>query len=87
MIITAKFASVCPCCSGRITPGAKVEWNKGSKASHVACGTASASYSRVPVRGATFAGSASRGRWTGCRCGSIEDQPRDSDCASCQHDY
>lgn len=24
--------------------------------------------------------------WTGCRCGSIEDRPRDSDCASCQHD-
>lgn len=28
-----------------------------------------------------------RGRWTGCSCGSIEDHPRDSDCASCQHDY
>jgi len=25
--------------------------------------------------------------WTGCRCGSIEGRPRDSDCASCQHDY
>lgn len=29
----------------------------------------------------------SGGRWTGCSCGSIEDRPRDSDCASCQHDY
>lgn len=28
-----------------------------------------------------------RGRWTGCRCGSIDGQPRNSDCASCQHDY
>lgn len=28
-----------------------------------------------------------RGRWTGCSCGSIEDHPRPSDCASCQHDY
>jgi hypothetical protein len=27
-----------------------------------------------------------RGRRTGCACGSIEDSPRDSDCASCQHD-
>jgi len=27
-----------------------------------------------------------RGTWTGCRCGSIEENPRDSDCASCQHD-
>jgi len=25
--------------------------------------------------------------WTGCSCGSIEGQPRRSDCASCQHDY
>ena len=26
-------------------------------------------------------------RWTGCSCGSIEGRPRNSDCASCQHDY
>ena len=26
------------------------------------------------------------GRRTGCRCGSIEDEPRDSDCRQCQHD-
>jgi len=26
----------------------------------------------------------SRGRWTGCSCGSIEDQPRKSDCRSCR---
>ena len=25
--------------------------------------------------------------WTGCSCGSIEGRPRNSDCASCQHDY
>lgn len=37
MNITAKFASVCPCCSQRIQPGSKVEWTKGSKARHVAC--------------------------------------------------
>lgn len=29
----------------------------------------------------------SRTGWTGCSCGSIEGRPRDSDCASCQHDY
>ena len=28
-----------------------------------------------------------RRRRTGCSCGSLEDFPRDSDCASCQHDY
>jgi hypothetical protein len=37
MIIVAKFASVCPCCSARIAVGAKVEWSKGEKARHVAC--------------------------------------------------
>jgi len=37
MTITAKFATVCPCCSQRIQPGSKVEWTKGSKARHVAC--------------------------------------------------
>lgn len=37
MIITAKFASVCPCCSIRIVAGSKVEWSKGSPARHVAC--------------------------------------------------
>lgn len=28
----------------------------------------------------------SRGRWSGCSCGSIEDQPRASDCRQCQYD-
>lgn len=40
MIITAKFASVCPCCSARIDVGTKVEWSKGSKARHVTCASA-----------------------------------------------
>jgi hypothetical protein len=42
MIITAKFASVCPCCNSRIVPGNKVEWTKGSPARHTACGSAPA---------------------------------------------
>lgn len=37
MIITAKFAATCPCCSAQIKVGEKVEWTKGSKARHVAC--------------------------------------------------
>lgn len=40
MIITAKFASVCPCCSNRIAVGSKVEWSKGEKAKHVNCASA-----------------------------------------------
>lgn len=37
MIITAKFPAVCPCCSGRINAGDKIEWSKGEKAKHVGC--------------------------------------------------
>ena len=29
----------------------------------------------------------SSGARTGCRCGSREDDPRDSDCWQCRHDY
>jgi hypothetical protein len=44
MIITAKFASTCPCCDGAIQVGSKIEWTKGSKACHVACSGAKESF-------------------------------------------
>ena len=77
MTITAKYASLCPCCNQPITPGTKVEWSKGSKARHVACASSDA----APA--VTYAGRgnvadmprrSSRGgsRWTGCSCGSRE---------------
>jgi len=37
VVITAKFASVCPKCSLRIAEGARVNWERGQKAAHVAC--------------------------------------------------
>lgn len=37
MTIVAKFKSVCPCCSKPIRVGERVEWERGSKAMHVAC--------------------------------------------------
>jgi hypothetical protein len=46
MVITAKFASVCPCCNARIAVGSRVEWSKGASARHVAC-AGSAPVSRV----------------------------------------
>jgi hypothetical protein len=48
VIITAKFASTCPCCGKPIAVGSKVNWSKGSKGTHVSCGSAptSASASR-----------------------------------------
>ena len=101
MTITAKFASVCPCCNVRITPGAKVEWSKGSPARHVACTSSSTTQSapaymtmtRVMVadmpRRQSFGGS----RRTGCSCGSRElscgtTGPGRSGrmCESCKHD-
>lgn len=51
MTITAKFASVCPCCGARIVPGTRVEWSKGSPAKHVACvGKPVAATASRPVR-------------------------------------
>jgi hypothetical protein len=93
MTITAKFASVCPCCNVRIQPGSKVEWSKGEKARHVACtgGSAESSYTSGPRRaGPTGARRVSAsnglGRRTGCSCGSQEGGIKASDCWTCKHD-
>ena len=84
MIITAKFASVCPCCSQRIVPGSKVEWSKGSPAKHTACAQGPAStVSAAPAR-RSYAGR--RGTWTGCSCGSVKEYSKPSDCWTCKHD-
>ena len=45
MIISAKFASVCPKCGKSITVGSKVEWERGSKAKHADCKAPSATAS------------------------------------------
>lgn len=50
MIITAKFASVCPSCAGRIEAGSKVEWVKGEKARHVKCPAAGTAARATPPR-------------------------------------
>ena len=43
---------------------------------------ATASLDRAPAARTTRR----RGTWTGCRCGSVEEYAKDSDCARCQHD-
>jgi hypothetical protein len=71
MIIVAKFASTCPCCSRPITVGAKVEWSRGAKAVHVACVGQAAS--AAPTAASRPARSFSRrpaGRRNGCSCGA-----------------
>jgi hypothetical protein len=95
MTITAKFASVCPCCNVRITPGAKVEWTKGTPARHVTCGTPAGAptitMTRVSVADMPRRSSHGRGRWTGCSCGSREDArgnliSSERNCFTCDHD-
>lgn len=96
MIITAKFASVCPCCSQRIVPGSKVEWSKGSPAKHTACSqgpaavVASASSRAWVAPGARGRAYARRsGLWNGCSCGAREmpDGSLSSNaCAQCRYD-
>ena len=87
MVIIAKFASICPCCSVRIVPGAQVEWTKGSPAKHVACGPTTVTMTRPAA--APRARSAARGKWNGCSCGARE-MPDGSlsgnACWTCRHD-
>lgn len=92
MVITAKFASVCPACNARIEVGSKVEWTKGEKARHVSCGSSTAAGALVGVVKVSRPSYTARrsyelyGRRTGCRCGSIDGKPRESDCRQCQYD-
>src|SRR5688572_29691290 len=37
MTITARFSSICPVCRTEIAAGARVEWNRGERARHLAC--------------------------------------------------
>lgn len=100
MTISAKFATVCPCCNNRINVGDKVEWTKGSKARHVACAASTAlptgngariTMAALSAHVATLPRSRGYSRRTGCSCGSREDSsgdliPSDRNCASCEHD-
>jgi hypothetical protein len=85
MIIIAKFAGTCPCCSVRIDVGNKVEWSKGEKAKHVACG-GSSTVSKSVARPAARTSSRRSGTWTGCSCGSVTEYSKSSDCWTCRHD-
>jgi len=85
MIITAKFASTCPSCSRYISPGDKVEWTKGAKATHVNCSAAPRSVGAKAARKSLY------GRRTGCSCGSRENSageliPSKNNCWNCTFD-
>lgn len=70
--------------------GWRVPADKASAARALVSGSGSKSNSGGTVASsrARTSGSSgySRGRRTGCSCGSIEDQPRASDCWQCRHD-
>jgi hypothetical protein len=65
---------------GRWDPSAKgwrVPSDRAEQARSLVSGAPSGTYHRAPSRRVTR---------TGCRCGSVEEYSRDSDCWSCRHD-
>lgn len=60
MIITARFASICPCCSVRIEAGSSVEWTRGEKAKHPACAGVTMPASTPVTAGPSVASTTSR---------------------------
>ncbi len=83
MTITAKYAATCSACRRPILPGQRIEWSKGQPVRHTTCGTADST--SAPARNRR------PGKWTGCACGSREDQhgqliPARNNCAQCEFD-
>lgn len=60
MVIIAKYASTCPCCSTAIRPGEQVEWSKGAKATHVRCASRATS---APASGYAQRVTSQRAAW------------------------
>jgi hypothetical protein len=54
MTITARYASTCPNCSRPIAVGSQVNWSRGRKAVHVACGRASTPTRQRVARGRRY---------------------------------
>lgn len=66
-------------------------WDAGRKAWMVPASKADAARALVataPKQSFVRRGGSSRrrGTWTGCRCGSVEEYSKDSDCWTCKHD-
>ena len=58
MVFRAKFSGTCPVCGKHINEGDEINWEKGRKATHKACGNVAAPSAPAPYR--------KRGR--GCTC-------------------
>ena len=88
MIITAKYASTCPCCRQSIQVGSKVEWSKGSPARHTSCGsTPAAQITAAPARRSHARRSPDGERYVkrGCcwECGAYGPLTQDGECGHC----
>jgi|GEM_PF-2802873 len=71
------------------TKGWRVPTEKAAEATKlVAAAGASrgAPLSPDALRSVAPSSDAIRGRWSGCKCGSIDGRPRPSDCAQCAYD-
>jgi hypothetical protein len=67
--------------------GTKEFWVAADLVEEITESTPSAArYGSYRTIGARMAERQRRTGWTGCSCGSIEGQPRDSDCWECRHD-
>jgi hypothetical protein len=91
MVITAKFASTCPCCSARQV-GSKVEWAKGSAAKHVTCAPAAGASTVTAAPASRGRSYARRSAPTGERyvkrgscweCGAFGPLTADGECGHC----
>ena len=49
MIITSKYNSVCTVCNASINQGDRCDWQRGQRATHVACAAQAARPATVPV--------------------------------------
>lgn len=94
MTITAKYAATCSTCRQTISPGAKIEWIKGSPVRHTTCAAGPSVAASRLVTSARAAGMSVRyasrpscgGTRTGCSCGSVTEFSKNSDCWTCRHD-
>lgn len=68
--------------SSLVTLG-EVAWTDGAVS---LCRVAADLTARTPRGARRTTAARTRGTWTGCSCGSVEEYARESDCRSCRHD-
>lgn len=78
--------------TGTVTPGARVTVRKKSgettteTVGRVVWAGGGVSLCTIADRSGAAGRHKSRGTWTGCSCGSVEEYERPGDCFTCRHD-